>query len=77
MRASLRVFQILQFFTLILVLSTVNLLAEPEREDVFTAIPGLIDLRSTYSDGSHTIEELAKMARSRGLEYFLSMITTR
>jgi hypothetical protein len=28
---------------------------------------GLIDLRSTLSDGAHTIEELVQMARSRGI----------
>jgi hypothetical protein len=68
MRISLRVFQILRFIILILVLSTVNLLAEPERENVFTPIQGFIDIRSTYSDGTHTIEELAKIAHSRGFK---------
>ncbi|MBW1803195.1 MAG: hypothetical protein JRJ85_20990 [Deltaproteobacteria bacterium] len=32
----------------------------------YHAVPGLIDIRSTFSDGVHTIEELVQMARSRG-----------
>ncbi|MFC1866703.1 hypothetical protein ACFL0H_01005 [Thermodesulfobacteriota bacterium] len=32
------------------------------------AVPGLIDLRSTYSDGAHSIEELVQIARSRGFK---------
>ncbi len=34
----------------------------------YTAIPGLFDLRSTFSDGSHSIEELVRLARSRGFK---------
>jgi hypothetical protein len=29
-------------------------------------VPGLVDLRSTFSDGTHTIEELVQMASTRG-----------
>jgi len=32
----------------------------------YMAVTGLMDLRSTFSDGVHSIEELVKMARSRG-----------
>jgi hypothetical protein len=35
-------------------------------EDKYIAVPGLIDLRSTFSDGAHSVEELVIMARSRG-----------
>ncbi|MFA4911539.1 MAG: PHP domain-containing protein [Desulfobacteria bacterium] len=34
----------------------------------YIQIPGLIDLRSTFSDGSYSIEELVNMAKNRGLE---------
>ncbi|MBN1847348.1 MAG: hypothetical protein JW932_02055 [Deltaproteobacteria bacterium] len=34
----------------------------------YIAVPGLMDLRSTFSDGSHTIEELVRLARSRGFK---------
>lgn len=32
------------------------------------AVPGLMDLRSTFSDGKHSIEELAKIALERGFK---------
>lgn len=38
---------------------------EPER---YLSVPGLIDLRSSFSDGAHTIDELVRMARSRGFK---------
>jgi hypothetical protein len=34
----------------------------------YLSVPGLIDIRSTFSDGSHGIEELVQMARSRGFK---------
>jgi hypothetical protein len=42
--------------------------ADPSIEEEFISVPGLIDLRSTFSDGSHTIEELVLIARSRGFK---------
>lgn len=32
----------------------------------YQAVPGLIDLRTTFSDGSHSVEEMVQLARSRG-----------
>ena len=40
--------------------------AEERQETPYTAVPGLMDLRSTFSDGAHSIEALAKIARARG-----------
>lgn len=37
-----------------------------QSETPYKAVPGLIDLRTTFSDGAHSIEELVKIARSRG-----------
>ena len=39
-----------------------------EGQEIYTAVPGLIDLRSTFSDGSHSIEELVRMAQKRGFK---------
>lgn len=40
--------------------------AEEGWETPYTPVPGLMDLRSTFSDGAHSIETLAKIARARG-----------
>lgn len=37
-----------------------------EKHGGYQALPGLIDLRTTFSDGSHTIEETVQLARARG-----------
>lgn len=42
--------------------------AESKLHTPYQAVPALIDLRSTFSDGSHTIEELVILARSRGFK---------
>lgn len=42
--------------------------ASSSQQNRYRAVPALFDLRSTFSDGSHTIEELVKMARSRGFK---------
>ena len=42
-------------------------MASPTQSE-YMAVPGLMDLRSTFSDGSHTIEELVQLARSRGFK---------
>ena len=34
----------------------------------YISVPGLIDLRSTFSDGAHSIEELVLTARTRGFK---------
>jgi len=50
---------------IILFLMTPPSLAISNQETRYIAVPGLIDLRSTFSDGAHTIEELVQIARSR------------
>jgi len=42
--------------------------ADSPQNNPYRAVPGLIDLRSTYSDGSHSIEDLVRLARSRGFK---------
>jgi hypothetical protein len=42
--------------------------ADSSQKDEYEAAPGLIDLRSTFSDGAHTVEELVQIARSRGFK---------
>jgi hypothetical protein len=39
--------------------------ADSNQNSPYQAVPGLMDLRSTFSDGSHTIEDLVLLARSR------------
>ena len=43
-------------------------IADSESQETYMAVPGLIDNRSTFSDGAHSIEELVRMARSRGFK---------
>lgn len=52
--------------SLLFFVSVTPSIAAPDRQDSYIAIPGLIDLRTTFSDGAHSIEELVLMARSRG-----------
>jgi hypothetical protein len=42
--------------------------AEPIPPNPYMAVTGLADLRSTFSDGTHSIEELVQMAESRGFK---------
>jgi hypothetical protein len=47
--------------------------AQPSRAEFnppspYMSVTGLADLRSTFSDGAHSIEELVQMAQSRGFE---------
>jgi hypothetical protein len=42
--------------------------ADSNQNTPYQAVPGLMDLRSTFSDGSHTIEDLVLLARSRGFK---------
>lgn len=52
----------------LLLLSVKNGAASPNNEDEYISVSGLIDLRSTFSDGAHSVEELVMMARSRGFQ---------
>jgi hypothetical protein len=40
--------------------------ARSDPTDAYKAVTGLIDIRSTFSDGIHSIEEIVQMAESRG-----------
>lgn len=42
--------------------------AESDPTDPYTAVAGLMDLRSTFSDGVHSIEEIVRMAETRGFK---------
>ncbi|MGD9074662.1 MAG: hypothetical protein PVJ69_05585 [Desulfobacteraceae bacterium] len=42
--------------------------AESNPTSPYMAVTGLADLRSTFSDGTHSIEELVQMAESRGFK---------
>ena len=44
------------------------LFAESAIEAPYKAVPGLMDLRSQFSDGKHSIDELVLMARARGFK---------
>lgn len=50
----------------VLMCGTPGSAAEANSGKPYIAVPGLIDLRTTFSDGAHTVEELVKKARSRG-----------
>ncbi|MBW2342188.1 MAG: hypothetical protein JRF50_17920, partial [Deltaproteobacteria bacterium] len=53
-------------FALILSITTHPSKAQSNQESHYEAVPGLIDLRSTFSNGVHSIEELVQIASSRG-----------
>lgn len=61
---SRNIIRIFIFFNSILLFTCC--LAYSDQGNEYTPLPGLIDLRSTFSDGAHSIEELTEMARSRG-----------
>jgi hypothetical protein len=42
--------------------------AKPNPANPYMVVTGLADLRSTFSDGTHSIEELIQMAESRGFK---------
>jgi len=53
---------------LLFLLSAQPSMADSNALSPYKAVTGLIDLRTTYSDGSHSIEELVKMADARGFK---------
>jgi hypothetical protein len=53
-------------FSFLLLVPFFTVKASAEGYGGYEPVPGLIDLRTTYSDGAHSIEEIVKMARSRG-----------
>lgn len=40
--------------------------ARPQQTGPYRAVPGLIDIRTSHSDGTHTMEEIVEIARLRG-----------
>ena len=61
------IMELLGFITLFL-LNTPFCIASPGQDNSYIEAPGLFDLRSTFSDGAHSIDDLAKMAHSRGFK---------
>jgi hypothetical protein len=55
-------------FHVFLFLATPSCPAQCEQNNDYIPVAGLFDLRSTFSDGAHSIDDLAKMARSRGFK---------
>ena len=53
-------------FALLSILSVPTARAAPNPANPYVVVTGLADLRSTFSDGTHSIEELVQMAESRG-----------
>ncbi|MBN2124720.1 MAG: hypothetical protein JW821_10530 [Deltaproteobacteria bacterium] len=51
---------------LVLLPSAIPVPAAPLPEPSYEAVAGLIDTRSTFSDGAHSIEEIVQIAQSRG-----------
>ena len=58
----------LSFLVSLILLSTHRCFANSSRYGNYEAVPGLIDLRSNFSDGTHSIEGLARIASSRGFK---------
>lgn len=63
----IRLLRIIVIVAMILVFSLGDRLYGEEYQQV----SGLIDLRSTYSDGAHDIESLVRMAKNRGFEVLI------
>jgi len=64
-----RKYYILILISLFYILSPSIVFSEDtDTNSPYIQVPGLIDLRSTFSDGKHSIEEMVKIARSRGFK---------
>ena len=61
----LYIMEVFGFITLFL-LNTPFCIALPDQDNSYIEVPGLFDLRSTFSDGAHSIDDLAEIAHSRG-----------
>ncbi|MGD8982429.1 MAG: hypothetical protein PVH99_15800 [Desulfobacteraceae bacterium] len=55
-------------FVLLSILTAQPATAKPNPANPYMVVTGLADLRSTFSDGTHSIEELVQMAESRGFK---------
>jgi hypothetical protein len=61
-------FSLLLFIALLAFIPAQPAKAESNRTDPYTAVAALMDLRSTFSDGVHSIEEIVRMAETRGFK---------
>jgi hypothetical protein len=55
-------------FSLICLLSVLVSPAHSASQPPFRAVPGLIDIRTSFSDSPHSMEDIVKLARSRGFK---------
>lgn len=53
---------------LFLILSLASGEARAAQPEDYLAVPGLLDIRTSFSDGKHSIEEVVGLARSRGFK---------
>ena len=58
----------LLFLTSLLICGSLPSVTKACQRARYMSVSGLIDLRTTFSDGDHSIEELARIARSRGFK---------
>ena len=58
----------LLFLTSLLICGSLPSVTKAYQRARYMSVSGLIDLRTTFSDGDHSIEELARIARSRGFK---------
>ena len=65
---SLRKIIVIHLITALFLLSAIPGISFSEKQEDYLAVPELIDLRSTFSDGAHSIDGLARLARSRGFK---------
>ncbi|MBN2062728.1 MAG: hypothetical protein JW882_20165 [Deltaproteobacteria bacterium] len=63
-------FHAIIFFTSLFIFfsAAMSLTAHAGSREPYAALPGLIDNRSQFSDGAHSIEELVRLAHSRGFK---------
>jgi hypothetical protein len=55
-------------FIAVFLLNAPLCIAQHGQNNSYIEMPGLFDLRSNFSDGAHSIDDLTKMARSRGFK---------
>lgn len=68
MKSPHQIFTVILGFTMFMLAGHTHCVAFSDPIIGYKALPILIDLRSTFSDGKHSIGELAEMARSRGFK---------
>lgn len=66
-----QIFAAIPGFILCMLFGNLHCMASSDPFTGYKAVPLLIDLRSTFSDGAHSIDELAEMAHSKGFKAIL------